>query len=74
MDGGVSVASSRLRCAALPPGRLHARAPSHPLRLANQPHPLSHTHTEQVQYSLLDRRPENGMADFCAKHNITLLP
>ncbi|KAL4429190.1 hypothetical protein ABPG77_010169 [Micractinium sp. CCAP 211/92] len=28
----------------------------------------------QVQYSLLDRRPENGMADFCAQHNIKLLP
>lgn len=28
----------------------------------------------QVQYSLLDRRPENGMADFCAQHGIKLLP
>ena len=28
----------------------------------------------QVQYSLLDRRPENGMADFCAQHGIALLP
>lgn len=27
----------------------------------------------QVQYSLLDRRPERGMADFCAKHRIRLL-
>lgn len=31
-------------------------------------------HHSQVQYSLLDRRPENGMADFCAQHNIKLLP
>ncbi len=28
----------------------------------------------QVQYSLLDRRPENGMADFCAAHGMRLLP
>lgn len=28
----------------------------------------------QVQYSLLDRRPENGMAAFCSEHNIKLLP
>ena len=28
----------------------------------------------QVQYSLLDRRPENAMADFCAQHGISLLP
>ena len=28
----------------------------------------------QVQYSLLDRRPENGMAQFCAQHGIKLLP
>jgi aryl-alcohol dehydrogenase-like predicted oxidoreductase len=27
-----------------------------------------------VQYSLLDRRPENGMAEFCAQHDIKLLP
>ena len=29
---------------------------------------------KQVQYSLLDRRPENGMADYCALHDIQLLP
>ena len=28
----------------------------------------------QVQYSLLDRRPENGMAAFCAERGIRLLP
>ena len=28
----------------------------------------------QIQYSLLDRRPENGMTDFCSKNNIKLLP
>ena len=28
----------------------------------------------QVQYSLLDRRPENGMIDYCALHDIQLLP
>ena len=27
----------------------------------------------QVQYSLLDRRPENGMVDLCAEHGIRLL-
>jgi aryl-alcohol dehydrogenase-like predicted oxidoreductase len=27
----------------------------------------------QVQYSLLDRRPENGMVDFCAANRVTLL-
>ena len=27
----------------------------------------------QVQYSLLDRRPEHGMADFCAAHGIAIL-
>ena len=27
----------------------------------------------QVQYSALDQRPRNGLADFCAKHNIGLL-
>jgi len=29
--------------------------------------------TQQVQYSLLDRRPENGMIEFCAEHEIRLL-
>ncbi len=29
--------------------------------------------TQQVQYSLLDRRPENGMAQFCAANEIGLL-
>lgn len=29
--------------------------------------------SHQVQYSLLDRRPERGMADFCERHGITLL-
>ncbi len=28
----------------------------------------------QVQYSLLDRRPENGMSDFCLQHGIGILP
>ncbi|PNW72043.1 hypothetical protein CHLRE_16g684750v5 [Chlamydomonas reinhardtii] len=28
----------------------------------------------QLQYSLLDRRPENGMSAFCAANNIQLLP
>ena len=37
-------------------------------------HPaLPHLHV-QVQYSLLDRRPEHGMAEFCATHGIKLLP
>ena len=27
----------------------------------------------QVQYSLLDRRPQNGMVDFCREHGILLL-
>ena len=27
----------------------------------------------QVQFSLLDRRPLNGMVQYCAKHNIKLL-
>ena len=37
----------------------------------------THTHTRthcypysQLQYSLLDRRPENGMTDYCQKNNI----
>ena len=29
--------------------------------------------THQVQYSLLDRRPEHGMADYCIRHGIHLL-
>ncbi len=29
--------------------------------------------SHQVQYSLLDRRPERAMADFCAEHGIQLL-
>jgi aryl-alcohol dehydrogenase-like predicted oxidoreductase len=29
--------------------------------------------TNQVQYSLLDNRPEHGMSEYCAKHNIGLL-
>ena len=29
--------------------------------------------TNQLQYSVLDRRPENGMAAFCAAHGIKLL-
>jgi aryl-alcohol dehydrogenase-like predicted oxidoreductase len=28
----------------------------------------------QVQYSLLDRRPENGMTAYCADAGISLLP
>jgi aryl-alcohol dehydrogenase-like predicted oxidoreductase len=28
----------------------------------------------QVQYSLLDRRPENGMTELCKDANIKLLP
>lgn len=28
----------------------------------------------QVQYSLLDRRPDNGLIEFCQKHDISLLP
>lgn len=28
----------------------------------------------QVQYSLLDRRPDNGMAAFAQAHNMSLLP
>ena len=28
----------------------------------------------QVQYSLLDRRPENRMAQFCTERGIKLLP
>jgi aryl-alcohol dehydrogenase-like predicted oxidoreductase len=30
--------------------------------------------SNQVQYSLVDRRPENEMAAFCDEHGITLLP
>ncbi|KAG2501704.1 hypothetical protein HYH03_000205 [Edaphochlamys debaryana] len=30
--------------------------------------------SNQLQYSLLDRRPENGMSDFCAANGIKLLP
>jgi aryl-alcohol dehydrogenase-like predicted oxidoreductase len=29
--------------------------------------------TIQLQYSLLDRRPENGMSDFCREHEIAML-
>lgn len=29
--------------------------------------------TNQLQYSLLDRRPENGMVELCRQHGITLL-
>lgn len=29
--------------------------------------------TIQLQYSLLDRRPENGMVEFCRRHDIDLL-
>lgn len=28
----------------------------------------------QVQYSLLDRRPENGMVEYCREAGIKLLP
>lgn len=30
--------------------------------------------SHQVAYSLIDRRPQNGMADYCASQNIALLP
>lgn len=30
--------------------------------------------SNQVQYSLLDRRPDNGMVDFCLRHGMQLLP
>lgn len=37
--------------------------------------PIRHNHTRtQVQHSLLDRRPDNGMAAFAQAHNIALLP
>lgn len=29
--------------------------------------------TQQIQYSLLDRRPERGMVDYCTEHGIQLL-
>ena len=29
--------------------------------------------TNQVQYSLLDRRPEHGLTDFCREQGIQLL-
>lgn len=32
------------------------------------------THNTQVQYSLLDRRPANGMVEFAAAHGMSLLP
>lgn len=28
----------------------------------------------QIQYSLLDRRPENGTVAFCQQHDIKILP
>ena len=28
----------------------------------------------QIQYSLLDRRPDNRMVDFCSANNISILP
>lgn len=30
--------------------------------------------SQQCQFSLLDRRPTNGMVQYCAANNITLLP
>ncbi|KAG2435732.1 hypothetical protein HXX76_006929 [Chlamydomonas incerta] len=30
--------------------------------------------SNQLQYSLLDRRPENGMSAFCAANNVQMLP
>lgn len=30
--------------------------------------------TNQIQYSLLDTRPENGMTEFCASNGIVILP
>ncbi len=30
--------------------------------------------TNQIQYSLLDTRPENGMAEFCVSNGIAMLP
>lgn len=30
-------------------------------------------HSHQVQYSLLDRRPENGMSELCVAHGVSLL-
>lgn len=36
--------------------------------------PIISPHILQVQYSLLDRRPENGMAEFCLRHGMRLLP
>ena len=34
----------------------------------------SPSHCMQVQYSLLDRRPENGMVAYCKANDIKLLP
>jgi len=30
--------------------------------------------TNQLQYSLLDTRPQNGMADFCVRNGVAMLP
>ena len=30
--------------------------------------------TNQIQYSLLDTRPENGMTEYCKQNNIVILP
>ena len=68
-------------CACVCPGRWHGcrgappvpRPPPHPHRPARPPRTPPRP-APQVQYSLLDRRPENGMAAFCGAHGILLLP
>ena len=42
-------------------------------RLARSSRPASRSSSHQVQYSVLDRRPAEGMAAFCAEHGIGLL-
>ena len=47
--------------------------PSTPISLTPTDGSL-HTPHSQLQYSLLDARPENGTAAFCAANGISLLP
>ncbi len=43
-------------------------------RLAQVDMLLMPPYAVQLQYSLLDRRPENFMIPYCKEHNIKLLP
>ena len=67
---GAHAMNASWKTAAQPAGPAAQKLAMPPLRESIALYPLPGL---QVQYSLLDRRPDNGMIEFCAKHDIKLV-